>query len=211
MPDVATTADWISAVGTVIAAGGTVGALVFAARAARAASKSAEAASNAVQLEALPLLLDAPYENYTDYEHEYPWPLERADGIKKTPMRGQIGLDPRTGTFAVPVRNVGRGVARIERYEISIASSGASYGKRGGEAVPVGEDVWLSGRPDQGSDFYKALQLVPSPLHERISVIFSATYTDNAGKQPQQFAFGLGSKGGESAWRVLSTETTRLD
>lgn len=106
----ATTPDWIAAVGGVFAAFGTVGALVYAARAAKAASASARIANVATQNEILPLLLDVPHENYTDHEHEYPWPADRDHGTRKTPTRGHIGFDPVRGTFAVPVRNVGRGV-----------------------------------------------------------------------------------------------------
>jgi hypothetical protein len=207
----ATTPDWIAAIGAVAAAFGTVGALVYAARAAKAASASARTANVATQNEILPLLLDVPYENYTDHEHEFPWPVDRDDGTAKTPTRGHIGFDPVSGTFAVPVRNVGRGVARIESYEIAIADTGERFAQHGTEAVPVGEDVWLAGRPVSGSDFLQALQRVPSPLHDYAPLIFSVTYTDNAGAQRQRFEMALGSRGSSSAWRVLRTANLPLD
>lgn len=205
----ATTADWITAIGTVLAAAGTVGALIYAAKAAKSASKSAAAASAAVRNEALPLLLDVPYELYTDGEHEYPWPLEHETDTGKTPMRGEIRFDSATGTFAIPVRNVGRGVARIESFEISIAQTGEAYAQYGGQALPSGEEIWLAGRPVGESDFATALQRTPSPLHEYM--IFVVTYTDNSGGQRQRFEMALGSRGRETAWRVLRTANTRLD
>src|SRR4051794_39188804 len=107
----ASTAETITAIGTAFAAVGTVGALGFAAWAARSASVSAKTANEGLQAEARPLLLDVPYEHYTDGEHEYPWPDE---GMRKTPMRGQIIVDPTYGTFVLPVRNVGRDAALIE-------------------------------------------------------------------------------------------------
>jgi hypothetical protein len=215
---VASAADWITAGGTVIAAVGTVGALIFAAKAAKAASRSAKAASEtadaankALQHEALPLLLDVPYENYTDHEHEYPWPAEQEDGTSKTPMRGHIGFDQQWGTFSIPVRNVGRGVARIENFEISIARTGEAYAQHGDQALPVGEEVWLAGKPVERSAFREALQRTPSPLHEYMPVIFTVTYTDNSGQQRQRFEMALGGRGRSSAWRVLRTANTRLD
>jgi hypothetical protein len=217
MNDAATTADWITAFATLIAAGGTVGALIYAARAATAANRSAvaavesaDAARDAVRHEALPLLLDVPYEHYTDMEHEYPWPLEREGGTSKTPMRGQVAFHAETGTFAIPVRNVGRGVARIEDFEISF-KDGSSYRQFGGEAIPVGEEIWLAGRPVERSEFAQALKRQPSPLHEYMPLFFVVSYTDNSGKQRQRLEFGLGAKGGESAWRVLRTANVRLD
>jgi hypothetical protein len=81
----ATTApEWITAIGTGAAAIGTVGALLFAAKAARSAGASAEIANETLRSEARPLLLDVPYEHYTDYEHEHPWPGE---SMRKTPMQ----------------------------------------------------------------------------------------------------------------------------
>lgn len=217
MSHAATTADWITAVGTLIAAGGTVGALIYAARAARAASTSAtaaietaDAANEALRHEALPLLLDVPYEHYMDYEHEFPWPLEREGGTSKTPMRGHIGFEPATGTFSVPVRNVGRGVARVEHFEISL-NDGAAYRQHGGEAIPVGEEIWLAGRPPGRSEFVAGLQQMPSPLHDYMPLIFAVVYTDNAGEQRQRLELGLGGRGGETAWRVLRTATVRLE
>ena len=59
---------------TIAAAIGTVGALIYAAKGARAASLSAKAANDALAADARPLLVDVPYEHYTNYEHEYPWP-----------------------------------------------------------------------------------------------------------------------------------------
>jgi hypothetical protein len=205
----AATPDWIAAIGALIAAVGTVGALVYAARAARAASASAQVANVATQNDVLPLLLDVPYENYTDHEHEFPWPLDGDDGTRKTPTRGHIGLDPKSGTFTVPVRNVGRGVARIESYEIAIDSTGERYVQHGTEAVPVGEDVWLAGKPVPDSAFFQALQRTPSPLHDYAPVLFSATYTDNAGSQRQRFEMVLGARGESSAWRVIRTMNQR--
>lgn len=210
MCDVATTAEWVTAAATLAAAVGTVGALFYAARAASAASASAQIANVATQNEILPLLLDVPHENYTDHEHEFPWPANGDDGTSKTPVRGHIGLDPANGTFAVPVRNVGRGVARIESYEIAIASTSERYAQHGTEAVPVGEDVWLAGKPAPDSGFFQALQRTPSPLHDYAPVLFIVTYTDNAGSQRQRFEMALGSRGSSSAWRVIRTANRRI-
>jgi len=147
----ASTAETITAVATVFAAVGTVGALGFAAWAARSASTSAQAANEGLQPEARPLLLDVPYEHYTDGEHEYPWPDE---GMRITPMRGQIMVDPTYGTFAFPVRNVGRGAALIEHVAISVNGVDKPYREYSGIAVPIGERrmaVRKAGRGNQRS------------------------------------------------------------
>lgn len=211
MPDAVSAAEWITAGGTAGAAIGTVGALIFAAKAASAASASADAANRAVQAEALPLLLDVPYEHYTDEEREFPWPVERDDGTSKTPIRGHIGLHPVTGTFSVPVRNVGRGVARIEHFELALTNGGERYAQHGGKALPAGEDFWLAGRPNKGNPLLSALQRSPSPLHGYMPLIFSVTYTDNSGMQKQRLEMGLGSRDGSSPWRVLRTVHLHLD
>jgi hypothetical protein len=197
-----TTTDWITAVTAVFAVVGTVGALVFAAKAATAASKSANAANGAIAAAARPLLLDVPYEHYMDYEHEYPWP----DGMRKTPMRGLISVDAHYGTFVFPVRNVGRGAARIESYSFTLMETGDEYAQFGGQAVPVGEDIWLAGRPVAGEALSSALLKQPAPVHGSLPFIFTVTYTDIAGQQRQRLELAVGTIGQDSALRVRRIE-----
>jgi hypothetical protein len=205
----ASTAEAITAIGTVIAAVGTVGALIFAARAASAASDSARAANAAVASETRPLLLDVPRENYRDGEHEFPWGNE----TRKSPMRGQILADPSSGTFVFPVRNVGRGAARIEHFTFGLVDAGddATYSQYSGDAVPVGEDAWLSGSPEANDAVLAALRKVPSPTHGPMPYVFTATYTDIAGKQRQRLELGVGTIGRDSALRVIRTTHVALD
>jgi hypothetical protein len=203
----ATTADWITAVATSCAAVGTVGALGYAAAAAKSASRSATAANESLQAEARPLLLDVPHEHYTDYEHEFPWPGE---GMRKTPMRSQILVDTTYGTFVFPVRNVGRGAALIEHFALTLNEVGETYSEYSGVAVPVGEDAWLAARPDDHSAVRAALGRVLSPVHGAMPYILSATYTDIAGKQRQRLELGIGTRGQDSALRVLRIQHVSL-
>ncbi|MCD6726895.1 MAG: hypothetical protein LT070_06600 [Solirubrobacteraceae bacterium] len=203
----ASTADTITAVATAFAAVGTVGALIFAARAARAASSAAKIANESLHAEARPLLLDVPYENYTDYEHEYPWP---DDGTRKTPMRGQIVVDATYGTFVFPVRNVGRGAALIESVSFSLGEVDETHTEYSGVAVPVGEDAWLAGKPDTNDSLSIALRRQPSPTHGSMPYILTATYTDIAGKQRQRLELGIGTKGRDTALRVLRIQHVDL-
>ncbi|HMJ96018.1 MAG TPA: hypothetical protein VK486_09205 [Thermoleophilaceae bacterium] len=203
----ASDADWITAIATGAAAIGTVGALLFSAAAAKAASMSAQAASAGLDAQARPLLLDVPRENYTDFEHEYPWPDE---GTRRTGVRGEITFDAQYGTFAIPVRNVGHGVARIEHCEL-VLHSGEAHRQHGGEALPAGEDLWLAGKPVAGEPFARALAHTPSPLHEAAPLVFSVVYADISGSQRQRLELALGGRGRDSAWRVLQTAHTTLD
>jgi hypothetical protein len=203
----ATTADWITAFATGGAAIGTVGALWFAARAAKSASKSATAANESLQAEARPLLLDVPRENYTDHEHEYPWP---GGETRKTPVRGQIVVDATYGTFVFPVRNVGRGAALIEHIAFTLNEVEETYTEYSGIAVPVGEDAWLAGKPDDHHSVRTALGRVPSPVHGAMPYTLTATYTDIAGKQKQRLELGIGTRGQDSALRVLRIEHVSL-
>jgi hypothetical protein len=203
----ATTADWISAFATVGAAIGTVFALVFAASAAKSASNSAKAANEALQAEARPLLLDVPRENYTDGEHEYPW---RDGETRKTPIRGQMLVDPAYGTFVFPVRNVGRGSALIEHVALTLNEVGETYSEYSGVAVPAGEDAWLMGNPEDHSAVRTALGRVPSPVHGAMPYTLSATYTDIASKQKQRLELGIGTRGQDSALRVLRIQHVSL-
>jgi hypothetical protein len=155
----ATTAESITAIGTAFAAVGTVGALGFAAWAANSASASAKVANQGLQAEARPLLLDVPHENYTDHEHGYPWPGE---GTRKTPVRGQIGVDTTYGTFVFPVRNVGRGAAFIESISFTLNEIDETYSEYSGIAVPIGEDAWLAGQPDTSTGFSTAFRRQPA-------------------------------------------------
>jgi hypothetical protein len=200
--------DWITAIATAGAAVGTVGALLFAARAAKAANHSAEAAHRAIAEASRPLLLDVPYEHYTDHEHEYPWPGESP---RKTPMRGQILFDPTHGVFVFPIRNVGRGAARIQSFSATLSEADVTYAEYSGAAVPAGEDAWLAARPDPNDPFVEALRRVPSPLHGVMPVIFTVTYTDIAGNQEQRLELGVGSIGQDSALRVIRIEHIALD
>lgn len=199
----ASTAETITAIATGFAAVGTVGALAFAAWAAKSASMSAKAGIEGLQAQARPLLLDVPYEHYTDYEHEYPWSDE---AMRKTPMRGLISVDPTYGTFVFPVRNVGRGAALIEHVAITIDGIDEPYREFSGVAVPVGEDAWLTGKPNEGSGVAQALKRQPSPVHGPMPYVLTATYTDIAGKQRQRLELGIGTKGQDSALRVLRIE-----
>lgn len=208
MPIDPNTTDWITAIATGFAAVGTVGALLFAFRAARAASKSAEEASRAIAAEARPLLLDVPCENYTDHDHEYPWPDE---GMRKTPTRGLISVDTTYGKFVFPVRNVGRGAALIESFSFVLAETGDEYAEYTRKAVPVGEDAWLAARPTSGSDVALALLGQPSPTHGPLPYIFTVTYTDIAGQQKQRLELSVGTVNQDSALRVQRIAHTALD
>jgi hypothetical protein len=203
----ASTTETITAIGTGFAAVGTVGALGFAAWAARSASTSAKAANEGLHAEARPLLLDVPYEHYADGDHEYPWPGE---AMRKTPMRGQIVVNATYGTFVFPVRNVGRGAALIEHVAISVDGVDEPYREYSGIAVPVGEDAWLSGKPIESSAAAQALRGQPSPVHGPMPYVLTATYTDIAGKQKQRLELGVGTKGQDSALRVLRIQHVDL-
>lgn len=202
----ASTAETITAIGTAGAAVGTVGALWFAAWAAKSASASARIANRSLQAEARPLLLDVPYEHYTDFEHEFPWPGE---GMRKTPMRGQISVDPTYGTFVFPVRNVGRGAALVESVSITLAD-GETYSEFSGIAIPVGEESWLAGKPEARSDVARALNKTPSPLHGPMPLVFVAIYTDTSRRQKQRLELGVGTRQSDSALRVLRIEHVAL-
>jgi hypothetical protein len=204
----ATTADWVTAGATGLAAIGTVGALVFAARAAAAAARSARTANDALAAQAKPLLLDVPYEHYTDYEHEYPWPGE---SMRKTPIRGQIVFDATSGRFVFPVRNVGRGVARIESFSVLLAEAAVNWTGYSGDAVPAGEDSWLAGDARNDPIFMEALARVPAPVHGPMPYVFTVTYTDIAGDQTQRLELAVGTIGQDSALRVLRIEHVALD
>jgi len=190
----------VSDVIDVVTAAGTVGAAVFTAWAARAASAAAKTARDGVQAEGKPILIDVPRELYTDYEHEIPWP----GSVRKTPMRGEIMMDSTIGTIVVPVRNVGRGLARIENYEVSL-TDGTSHAQHSTTLVPPGEDAWLLAEPVSTSAFAQAIQATPSALHGPTPVIFTVTYTDALGNQRERLELGLGSNGADTAWRVLRT------
>lgn len=206
MLEATTTADWITAYATVGAAIGTVGALTFSAWAAKSASDSARTANNALQSEVRPLLLDVPYEHYTDHEHEYPWPGE---AMRKTSMRGQIAVDNTYGTFAVPVRNVGRGAARVESVSLTLSEAGVTHAEYSGAAIPAGEDAWLAGKP-VGQEFVDALCSGLSPTHGPMPFIFAIVYTDIAGRQGQRLELGVGTVGSDTALRVIRIEHTEL-
>lgn len=199
---IATTAQWITATGTVGAAIGTVGALLFSAKAAKSAGASARIANETLKSEARPLLLDVPYEHYTDYEHEYPWPGE---SMRKTPMRGQIGVDPIYGTFAIPVRNVGRGAASVQSVSFTLSEVGVTHTHPSGIAIPVGEDAWLAGKPE-GQDFADALRAGLSPTHGPMPYVFTIAYTDIVGRQRQRLRLAVGTVGQDSALRVKRIE-----
>lgn len=202
-----TTTDWITALATCFAAVGTVGALFYAARASKAASKTADEARRAVEAEARPLLLDVPYEPYTDYEHEYPWPPE---GMRKCAWRGQIIVDPENGTFVFPIRNVGRGPARIESFSLNLVDVDAGYSEYGGRSVPVGDDHWLAAQPQASGELVTALRSVPSPTHGPMPYVFSVVYADISGRQEQRLELGVGTRQGDSALRVLRVENVSL-
>lgn len=196
--DATVTTDWIIAVATVPAALGAAAAAIFAARAASSAGRSATIAQQELQASARPLLLDVPYEHYADHEHEMPWPGET---MRKTPMRGQIVIDASYGTFALPVRNVGRGAARVEGITFTLTAVGVTHVEPGGIVIPVGEDRWLAGKPNR-QEFRDALARVPSPVHGAIPYGFVITYTDITGTQKQQLELGIGTVGQDSAQRV---------
>src|SRR4051812_6175835 len=168
----------------------------------RAANSASTSAKDAVHAEPRPLLLNVPYENYTDFEHEYPW----AGGIRKTPMRGQIVVDVTYGAFVFPVRNIGHGPAVIESFSLTLNEVDETYSENSGIVVPVGEDAWLAGTPDTTSTFSTAFRRQPAPVHGAMPYTFTVTYTDVAGKQRQRLELGVGTKGRDSALRVLRTE-----
>jgi hypothetical protein len=202
------TASWLTAIATAGAAVGTVGALLFEARAARSASESADVATRQFQLESRPRLIDVPYERYRDGEHEYPWPSE--EGFKGTSWRGTIMVDRAEGTFAVPVRNVGRGPALVESVSITLTYSGASYSQYGGIAVPVGEDRWLGGAPVIG-ELKDALTDDPSPTSGPMPIVFTVTYTDLVGQQRQRLELAVGTRGFGTTLRVVRIKHIDLD
>ncbi len=201
------TTDWITAIAAVFAALGTVGALIFTARVARSAAASANAANRGLLAAGRPLLLDVPYEHYTDPECEYSWRGE----IRKAPIRGQILVDATNGTFVFAVRNVGRGPARIDSFSIALADDGADYSEFAGVVVPAGGDIWLAGDPDANAALVQRLRTVPSPVHGPLPYLFTVAYTDVAGKQRQRLVLGVGTAGQDSALRVLRVEHVSLD
>jgi hypothetical protein len=191
-------ASWITAGATAGAAFGTVGALVFAARAATSASESATIAAQGLQAEARPQLLDVPYEHYANGAHEYPWGF----GVRQTTQRGLIEVDARFGTFAVPVRNVGRGTCLVEAVSMTLTETGDSYSEYSGVAIPVGEDRWLAGTPIVG-DIRNALARVPAPILGLMPYIFTITYTDIAYQHKQRLELGVDAVARDPALRVI--------
>jgi hypothetical protein len=70
----------------ITAAAGALLAAAFTAWAAKSASDAAKTAKLGVAGEHKPILIDVPYEMYTDYEHEIPWPTQTV----KSAWRGEI-------------------------------------------------------------------------------------------------------------------------
>lgn len=166
-------ADWITACATVAAAIGTVGALIFSAKAAKAASGSAEVANKGLQAQTRPLLLDVP-------------------------PPGVHGLSS------------GRGAARIEHAELTL-HTGDTHRQWDGQALPAGEDLWITGEPVFGEPFIQSLGRTPSPLHDLMPLIFTVVYVDIDGSQRQRLELGIGSRGPDSAWRVIQTAHVSLE
>lgn len=203
-----TTTDWITAIATFVAAVGTVGALAYAAKAAAAASRSATAARLTLAAADRPVMIDVPHERYTDYEHEYPWPPE---GTRATAWRGEIIVDAELGTFAFPVRNVGRGPAVILRFSFTLEAAGAVYSQAGGGTVAAGEDHWLSAEPEPGGAIREALAQTPSPTHVQMPYLFAVEYSDLSGGQRQRLELAVGSRLGQTRLSVLRTKNYSLD
>src|SRR4051812_41880885 len=130
--------------------------------------------------------------------------------MRKTPMRGQIVVDPTYGTFVFAVRNVGRGAALIEHVAISVNGVDEPYREDSGVAVPVGQDAWLSGKPIETSSVAQALKGAPSPVHGEMPYVLTAVYTDISRRQKQRLELGVGTKGQDSALRVIRIEHVAL-
>src|SRR4051812_7880166 len=120
MPCDPNTLQWIAGVGQPIATAGAVIAVAFAARSARAANRSAGAAEQQVALQTKPLLTDVPLEPYLGPERSY----RRPTGIwSKSAWRGEIPANVEELWISVPVRNVGRGLARLTDIELRLPTA----------------------------------------------------------------------------------------
>ncbi|HET6494684.1 MAG TPA: hypothetical protein VFH61_04860, partial [Thermoleophilia bacterium] len=181
--------DWlgdnaISIVGALVA----VAAVLVALRSARAAERSATVAS--AQLH--PLLVDVPYEYYTDYEHEVPLPTGE---IRKSAMRGEIMANFSEGWLTVPVRNVGRGPAVIEEVEVRLFAPDDTIAAPVPEAmttsvVAPGEETWIGIRVDasQNEHFTRA-------GHQQGGISLVVVYADYLRGRRERATFDLGSRG----------------
>jgi hypothetical protein len=187
--------EWVIGVGQ-------IGAVALAAWAAKSAAGSARSAQLSTEAQERPLLLDVPYEHYTDHSnHEMLLP---GNQIRLTGVRGEIFFDPLHGSFAIPVRNVGRGLARIESFALSLTGEpDAAVLFRADVALPVGEATYLVGEPQPGSRFHERLAAVPSPLHYNGALTLEVTYTDYLNARQQRLEMRMGGRAQGTAWRVL--------
>jgi hypothetical protein len=176
------TLDWVIAALQAAALFGAIVAATYAARAARAAEGNVEA-------QVRPLLLDVPPEPYTDYEHEVPLPSGTSS--MKSAGRGEILANADELWLVMPVRNVGRGVARITSVS-AYFNYRPDYGVSAyRDVLPPGEDTWLSIRVSKGDQL--AAQAPWSAIHQGLPPFYVwADYTDLSGGQGERVTFALG-------------------
>jgi hypothetical protein len=179
------TLDWVIAFLQAAAVGGAILAAGFAARAAKAAERNVEA-------QVRPLLLDVPREPYTDYEHEVPVPP--GVGPMTVAWRGEIVANADESWLVMPIRNVGRGVARIT----SVAAyfhhrpDYGVYAYR--EVLPPGEETWLGIRVNESDK--QARDALWAAIHKGLPPFHvTAHYTDLSGGQRERVTFSLGREG----------------
>jgi hypothetical protein len=116
MPTDATALDWITGIGQIAA-------VVFAAWAAIAAVRSADAAHRTLERQERPLLLNL------------------ADDSSSQPR-----VDLESGPIAVPIRNVGRGLANVVAYGFSVENESVHAPEvLFPVAIPAGEKKHLGG------------------------------------------------------------------
>ena len=204
-----TTIEWITSLSAALAAIGTVGALLFGAQAAKSASASATAANEALRYEARPLLLDVPLEPFTDYEHEVPIP-----GVqRKSAWRGEIAIDVQGAvlSFALPVRNVGRGAALIESVSVTLNGPDVTCTLPSGIALPVGEDRYLPGQPEgpEAARIAEALN-EPSWRHGPEPFSFRVVYRGVADTDLQQLQLDVGTNAAGQPNRIRRVTNTTL-
>lgn len=189
--------QWITGVGQVLAVSGAAFAAFYAARGARAAEQNVEAQTR-------PLLLDVPYAPYTNHDHEIALP----NGTTvSSAWRGEVLANAGEGWLIFPVRNVGKGVARIDRMH-AYFNRRQDYGLYAHRSIlPPNEETHIGlrvveGDPGAREALGQAIKGLP-PFHVTVH------YTDLAGGQGEYASFDLGPTGASARLQVLHVEHGR--
>jgi hypothetical protein len=197
--------DWLGDnVVSLVGAGIAVVAVAMAWRSARAAERSATLAS--AQLH--PLLVDVPYERYTDFEHEVALPTGET---QKSAIRGEILANFSEGWLTMPVRNVGRGPAIVEAVELHLIRAGMKIPVAVAEAmttpiVAPEEEARIGVMVvDEGRDAFAEAG------HRQGGISLTVSYADYLHESRERATFDLGTRSRETAWRVLGVTNAKSE